>query len=226
MELLIIEDDSGLRKVLQKALEEQGHFVTVAMDGVEGLELARHRDYDVILLDVMLPGIDGITVMRQLRRDRRTTPIIIITARNHPSHVVEGLDEGADHYLVKPFALEELYARIRAAARRTGPMRPNVLDAGGLALDLERRVVVRDGRVVTLTPTEFRLLEFLMRRPGRVVSRDTLLDLAWGDMEEVQANTVEVFMSRVRSKLNRLDSGGYIVTERGIGYSFRVDDSG
>lgn len=220
MELLVVEDDARLRQVLRQALEENGHHVMAASDGAEGLDLARQHDFDVIVLDVMLQSIDGVTLTRQIRRDGRSTPIVMITARDEVKDVVRGLDEGADDYLTKPFALEELYARIRAVTRRKTSISA-ALEAGGIRLDVEKRLVTCRGRALSLTKTEFRILELLMRRWGRVISRNAMLDLVWNSSVDVQPNTVEAYVSRLRSKLDGIDAGGLIETVRGFGYSIR-----
>ena len=198
MQVLVVEDEQRMAELLRRTLQEEGHHVIVASDGREGFEIARCSPFDVIILDVMLPGMDGMTVARQLRESRVQTPILMLTARDAPSDIVKGLDCGADDYLTKPFSIDILLARVRAVSRRGAVARPVWLEIGGVKLDPASRRVTRDGQVLGLTPREYKLLELLMRNPGRAISRDTILESVWGFGSEVNENTLEVFMRQLR----------------------------
>jgi len=217
MQVLVVEDEQQMAELLRRTLEEEGHHVIVASNGREGLDIARCSPFDVIVLDVMLPGMDGITVARQLRESRVQTPILMLTARDAPSDIVKGLDCGADDYLTKPFSIDILLARVRAVSRRGAVARPVWLEIGGVKLDPASRRVTRDGQVLGLTPREYKLLELLMRNPGRAISRDTILESVWGFGSEVNENTLEVFMRQLRLKVDTSEPK-LIHTVRGFGY--------
>ena len=217
MQVLVVEDEQQMAELLRRTLEEEGHHVIVASNGREGLDIARCSPFDVIVLDVMLPGIDGISVARQLRESRVQTPILMLTARDAPSDIVKGLDCGADDYLTKPFSIDILLARVRAVSRRGAVARPVWLEIGGVKLDPASRRVTRDGQVLGLTPREYKLLELLMRNPGRAISRDTILESVWGFGSEVNENTLEVFMRQLRLKVDTQEPK-LIHTVRGFGY--------
>jgi DNA-binding response OmpR family regulator len=217
MQVLVVEDEQQMAELLRRTLEEEGHHVIVAANGREGLDIARCSPFDVIVLDVMLPGMDGITVARQLRESRVQTPILMLTARDAPSDIVKGLDCGADDYLTKPFSIDILLARVRAVSRRGAVARPVWLEIGGVKLDPASRRVTRDGTVLGLTPREYKLLELLMRNPGRAISRDTILESVWGFGSEVNENTLEVFMRQLRLKVDTQEPK-LIHTVRGFGY--------
>jgi len=217
MQVLVVEDEQQMAELLRRTLEEEGHHVIVAANGREGLDIARCSPFDVIVLDVMLPGMDGITVARQLRESRVQTPILMLTARDAPSDIVKGLDCGADDYLTKPFSIDILLARVRAVSRRGAVARPVWLEIGGVKLDPASRRVTRDGQVLGLTPREYKLLELLMRNPGRAISRDTILESVWGFGSEVNENTLEVFMRQLRLKVDTQEPK-LIHTVRGFGY--------
>jgi two-component system response regulator MprA len=223
MRILTIEDDRHMAELLRKGLVEEGHSVAFACTGPDGLSLAESGSYDVIVLDVMLPGIDGYEVARRLRRARNRTPILMLTARDATADVVAGLDAGADDYLTKPFSFDELLARVRAVARR-GPVVQGVgLQVGDLTLDPSTRDVTRGGEPLMLTRTEYSLLEFLMRRAGHVVAREALIDGVWGYDREIEDNTLDAFVRLLRQKV---DGGGrprLIQTVRGVGYSLREE---
>jgi DNA-binding response OmpR family regulator len=220
MHLLLVEDDPRLQRVLRRLLEEDRHVVEVAPDGESALELADATDgIETVILDVGLPDMSGLEVARRLRRDGRELPILMLTARDTVNDRVAGLDAGADDYLVKPFAYEELAARLRALARRAGagPRRPDpVLAAGPIALDERSRSVTVDGRRVDLSPREFSLLECFLRHPGQSLTRDQLLDQAWPFSVAVTPNAVDAYVHYLRSKLG--DAGRWIETVRGVGY--------
>jgi len=210
--------------LLRQGLEEANHTVTVARDGIEGLHAAETSSFDAIVLDVMMPGIDGFEVTRQLRAHRHEIPILMLTARDAASDIVKGLDAGADDYLTKPFSLKVLLARLRALARRAGRPPVSALQVDDLVLDPAARKVTRAGREVRLTATEFRVLEMLMRRAGRAASRTEIIEAVWGFEGEVESNTVDAFIKLLRDKV---DTGGnkqrLIHTIRGYGYILREE---
>jgi DNA-binding response OmpR family regulator len=220
MYILVVEDERRLAQVVRKVLEEEGHTVDVAHDGEEGLAMAMDGSHDVILLDVLLPGIDGFEVCRSLRASRVDTPVLLLTALDAVEDRVRGLDAGADDYLPKPFAFEELLARLRALGRRRVQARePDQLQTADLMLDLRRRRAVRDGRAIDLSPKEFALLEFLMRNQGRVVTRTQILDHVWGYDYSPDSNLVDVYVTYLRRKIDRGHGQKLIRTVRGAGYA-------
>ncbi len=221
MWILIVEDELPMAQVLRQGLEEQNHTVTLAQDGAEALDLASDSQFDAIVLDVMLPQCDGLTVARSLRKRGSQTPILMLTARDSTEDIVRGLDAGADDYLVKPFALKVLFARLRALARRAGNPSIPALQVDDLCLDPTTREVHRGGRKVHLTAIEFRFLEYLMRRVGRVASRDAIVDAVWGYNEEVEPNTVHTYVKCLREKLDSDPAMRLIHTVRGYGYVMR-----
>jgi DNA-binding response OmpR family regulator len=225
MHLLLVEDDARLRRVLSRLLEEDRHVVDVAEDGGTALELASaNGGFDAIILDIGLPDISGLEVARRLRDDRVEVAILMLTARDTVGDRVRGLDAGADDYLVKPFAYEELSARLRALARRasTGPRRPApILSVGPITLDEVGRRVSVEGQLVDLSPREFSLLECFLRHPGHVLTRDQLLDQAWPFGVAVTPNAVEAYVHYLRTKLG--SAGVRIETVRGVGY--RLSDA-
>jgi DNA-binding response OmpR family regulator len=220
MHLLLVEDDQRLARVLRRLLEDDRHVVEVANDGETGLELADSAaGIEAVILDVGLPDISGLEVARRIRRSGKEMAILMLTARDTISDRVTGLDSGADDYLVKPFAFEELAARLRALARRSepGPRRPDpVIEVGPIRLDEKLRRVTVDGRTVELSPREFSLLECLLRHPGQSLSRDQLLDQAWPFSVAVTPNAVDAYVHYLRTKLG--DAGRWIETVRGVGY--------
>jgi DNA-binding response OmpR family regulator len=222
MRILIVEDEKDMANLLKVGLEEENHVISLTFDGPSGLELARSCDFDVILLDVMLPKLDGFEVARRLRADGNRTPILMLTARDNVPDVVKGLDLGADDYLTKPFSFAVLLARLRAASRRKYDQPSSVLRVADLELDRATRAVTRAKREINLTATEFRLLEFLMRRPGVVVSRNTIVDAVWGFDDEVNDNTVDAFIRLLRRKVDDPYEEKLIKTVRGVGYSLRA----
>jgi two-component system, OmpR family, response regulator MprA len=222
MHILVVEDDQALSRILIKSIEAADHSVEVAHDGETGLARARDRRPDAIVLDLMLPRLSGLEVCRRLRADGNPVPILMLTARSAVPERIEGLDAGADDYLVKPFSLGELQARLRALSRRGTPPRADVLAAGDLTLDADAREVRVGERPVELTGTEFALLEYLMRNQGAVLSRDQLREQVWGDGFEPSSNVVDIYVHYVRRKLKAagLDHDP-IRTVRGLGYAFR-----
>jgi DNA-binding response OmpR family regulator len=221
MRVLIIEDEKGMAELLKKGLEEENHRIALAFDGLEGLELARVYEFDVIVLDLMLPKVDGFEVARRLRHSGNQTPILILTARDAVPDIVKGLDLGADDYLTKPFSFEEFLARLRTVARRGSAPRPTRLQVADLTLDPASRQAIRGGREIRLSPTEYRLLELLMRRPGRVVSRTAIVEAVWGLENDIEENTLDAFVRLLRRKVDKGFSPKLIQTVRGIGYCLR-----
>ena len=225
MKLLIVEDDAEAAAYLKRALSEAGHTVDVASGGREGLLLAAGETYDVIVLDRMLPQIDGLAILRTIRASGVKTPVLLLTALGGIDDRVEGLEAGGDDYLVKPFAFAELLARVNALARRPPPQdQPTELSVADLRLDLLKRTVTRSGERIELQPREFQLLEYLMRHAGRVVTRTMLLESVWDFHFDPKTNIVETHMSRLRGKLDRGHGGDLIHTVRGAGYVLRAPD--
>src|SRR5450631_1700212 len=221
MRILIVEDDQRLARQLKKGLEEQGHMVNLAFDGLDGLETARAGTFDVLVLDVMLPHLDGFGIVRRLRSSGSKSPILMLTARDSAEDIVTGLDAGADDYLTKPFALKVLLARLRALSRRKEVEPSTHLQIGDLMLDPAEHTVKRGGSAISLTRTEFVLLETLMRNSGRVVTRDRLIEAVWGNEREVESNTLDVYVRQLRSKVEPSSSRKFIQTIRGVGYAMR-----
>ncbi len=220
MYILAVEDERRLSQLIRRVLEEEGHTVDVAYDGEEGLQMALDGTHDVIVLDVMLPQMDGIDVCRSLRRNRVDTPVLLLTALDGVEDRVKGLDAGADDYLAKPFAFQELLARIRALSRRrVQPRDPQELTVEDLTLDLRRRRAKRNGTAIDLSPKEFSLLEFLMRNQGRVVTRMQILDHLWGYDFATDSNLVDVYVAYLRRKIDKGASHKLIRTVRGVGYA-------
>jgi two-component system phosphate regulon response regulator PhoB len=221
--ILIVEDEADLRELVRYNLEAEGFRVSMAESGDEAVERIRDGVPDLILLDWMLPGLSGIELCRRWRSREETarTPIIMITARGEEEERVRGLATGADDYVVKPFSMPELVARIQALLRRSSPqLVTNLLKAGDLELDRQSHRVRRSGRDLHLGPTEYRLLEYLMRHPGRVYSREQLLDGVWGNDVYVDERTVDVHVGRLRKAINRGREADPIRTVRGAGYAF------
>lgn len=207
--------------LLRQGLEEQNHAVTLAKDGVEGFHAAKTSNFDAIVLDVMMPGMDGIEVARRLRADGHQTPIIMLTARDAAADIVKGLDAGADDYLTKPFSLKVLLARLRAISRRAAQPPQQNLHIDDLVVDPAAREVTRAGQKISLTATEFRVLEFLLRRAGRAVSRSAIIEAVWGFEEDVEPNTVDAFIKLLRDKIDAGSQRKLIHTVRGYGYILR-----
>ena len=215
MHVLVAEDDRRLARVIERVLREEGHVVDLAFDGENALALAAENTFDVAVLDVMMPRLDGFAVLRELRGRGVATPVLMLTARGEVDDRVRGLDLGADDYLVKPFAFEELLARIRARGRRPEPPREAVLTAGTIELDIERHEACHDGRPVELGPTELRLLEHLMRHPGQTLTRASIVAAVWGyGHAEPVESTVDLYVHYLRRKLG----SDVVTTVRGVGY--------
>ena len=219
MRILLADNDQEVADYIRKELEDEGHSVFVCHDGAAALRAAQLHAFDIGILDVMMPFMDGLEVTRQLRRESIRTPILLLTARDAPEEVVRGLDSGADDYLTKPFSFDVLLARVRARTRGA-PGDGQRLRFADLLLDQDTREVSRGKRQIALTRTEFALLESLMRAAGRVVSREALIEHVWGD-REVTTNNLEVFVRFLRAKVDRDGESRLIHTDRGVGYSLR-----
>jgi DNA-binding response OmpR family regulator len=222
--VLIIEDEERMGALLQQGLAEEGHSVYRARSGEEGLEVALASSFDAVVLDIMLPRMDGITVARRLREASNQTPVLMLTARDSMRDIVKGLDTGADDYLTKPFAFEVLLARLRAISRR-GPIPHSVvLQCADLTLNTATRRVTRSGETIPLTPREYGILELLLRNTGRPVSRAVLLESVWGFDTDVEENTIEAFVRLLRNKVDAPFSPKLIHTVRGVGYCIRLPE--
>lgn len=218
MRILYVEDDPRMRALVSRGLTEEGHSVLAVGDGESAIEHAAASAFDMIVLDVMLPRRSGVDVVRALRARRQTTPVLMLTARDTGQDIVDGLDAGADDYLTKPFAFDVLVARLRALARRGPLQQGGVLAYADLRLDPEAHTVHRSARAVALTPTEFRLLESLLRRQGRVVTRRALIETVWGFDRDVEDNTLDAFIRLLRQKIDVPGAAPLIRTVRGVGY--------
>ena len=221
MQVLVIEDDERIGRFLERGLAAQGHQVSNASDGEDGLELALDPGVELVILDLGLPGLDGQDVLVRLRRKRRSLPVLVLTARDALDEKVRALDGGADDYLTKPFALDELLARVRALTRRTDQATAAEIELAGIRLDLHARRVSRDGATVDLSTREFSLLEYLMRHAEQVVSRTQILAAVWEYDFDPQSNVVDVYVRYLRRKIDRPDEPSLIETVRGAGYRFR-----
>jgi two-component system OmpR family response regulator len=215
--LLVVEDEIRMAGALQRGLQAEGFAVDVAGDGPNGLELARHGGYDAVILDIMLPGLSGYRVVQALRAEKNWVPVLMLSAKDGEYDQADGLDCGADDYLTKPFSYVVLVARLRALLRRGAPERPSVLTVGELSLDPARRRVTSGAEEIVLTAREYALLEYLMRRPGQVVSKTELLDHVWDAAVDTAPNAVEVYVGYLRRKLGR----DVLETVRGAGYRLR-----
>jgi DNA-binding response OmpR family regulator len=225
MRLLVVEDEKRMADLLRKGLQEEGYAVTVAADGPIAVEMAEASQFDLILLDIMLPGMNGFQVAQHLRREGNRVPILMLTARDATPDIVQGLDLGADDYLTKPFSFEVLLARIRAMLRRGPALQSVKLRVGDLELDPGSHEVTRGGQAVNLTRTEFSLLEYLMRRHGQVIPRDTLIEAVWGYDRDIESNTLDAFIRLLRSKIEGDGGPRFIHTVRGVGYVIREQES-
>jgi DNA-binding response OmpR family regulator len=223
MRVLIVEDDAKLARLVQQGLFEEGHDVTIAPDGGEALAVAERSVFDVIVLDIMLPVMDGLTVARRLRSAGNARPILMLTGRDANADVVRGLDAGADDYLTKPLSFEVLLARLRALTRRAARGQSPVLQVADLCLDPAAHTVRRGPATIPLTPTEFSILESLMRRAGRAVPRQTLIEDVWGYERDIESNTLDAFIRLLRAKVDSNADRKLIQTVRGIGFSIREE---
>ena len=218
MKLLVVEDEHRIAQAIKEGLEEEHYAVDVEFDGEDGLNAALAFEYDVIVLDVMMPGMNGFEVCRKLRDEGNHTPILMLTAKDQERDIVEGLDTGADDYLAKPFSFEVLLARIRALMRRPQVSLGETLTVGGLTLDPASKHVQREGRTITLSSKEFAILEYMMRNPGRILSKDSIITHVWNFDSDVLPNNVEVFMTFIRAKVDKPFATKLIHTVRGFGY--------
>ncbi len=219
MRILVVEDDTNLNRQLKETLEEAGYVVDVAFDGEEGHFLGDTEPYDAVVLDIGLPQMDGLSVLEAWRRDGRTMPVLLLTARDRWSDKVQGIDAGADDYVAKPFHMEEVLARLRALVRRAAGHASNEITAGGVRLDAKSGKVTVDGKALKLTAHEFRLLSYLMLHKGEVVSRTELTEHMYDQDFDRDSNTIEVFVGRLRKKL----PDDCIATVRGLGYQIKAD---
>ena len=223
MKLLIVEDETRMADLLRKGLTEEGHNAMCAFDGAEGLEMAKAYEFDVIILDIMLPKLSGYELAKRLRAEKVRTPILMLTAKDAVPDIVRGLDLGADDYMTKPFSFDELVARLRAVQRRALAAEETRLTVGDLTLDPASREVSRGDTRISLTRTEYNLLERLMYRAGKVVSRRSLIEAVWGFDREIEENTLDAFMHLLRGKIDSVGHGKLIHTVRGVGYMIRPD---
>ena len=221
MRILVVEDDPKILSFVRKGLDEQGFTVDTSADGNRGLQLASSAAYDAIVLDIMLPGRDGLSIVRALREQKNTVPVVLLTARSALCERVEGLELGADDYLTKPFFMEELIARIHALVRRASGESLSVLQVTDLVVNLITREVKRAEQPIELTRRELNLLELLMRSPGRVFTRTQILEHVWGYDFDPQTNVVDVYIRRVRKKIDQAGAESLIDTVRGVGYRLR-----
>jgi len=221
--ILIVEDEEQIASFLRRGLAYEGYEVDVAPDGAVALTKARETRMDLVVLDLMLPGMDGLEVCRRLRTANSSLPILVLTARDSVSDRVQGLDAGADDYMVKPFALAELLARVRALLRRAGPGEPELLQFGDLKLDTGTRQVHRADKMIELTSKEFDLLELFLRHPRKVLTRETIYDRVWGYDFGGESNIIEVYIRYLRQKLETEGKSRLLFTVRGVGYVLREE---
>lgn len=220
MKVLVIEDSERMARTYQKGLGEEGYVVTVAADGPTGLQLACGGDFDLVLLDVNLPGMDGFSLVRELRKNRSDVPVVMVTARDTVQDRIEGLDGGADDYITKPFSFAELLARVRAVMRRPGSRGESVLRFADIELDPVRGTASRGGHALHLSAREFSLLRAFMRQPGSILGRSQLYEDVWGDQYDGLSNVLDVYVNYLRNKLEQDGGGRVIHTLRGRGYVF------
>src|SRR5689334_13300233 len=218
MRVLVVEDEPRLARALQRGLAAEGYVVDVAADGMTGLEAARHEGYDAVVLDIMLPRLSGYRIVQALRDEGNWVPVLMLSAKDGEYDQADGLDSGADDYLTKPFSFVVLLAKLRALLRRGAPERPAVLEAGGLRLDPASRRVTRGEAEISLTAREFSLLEYLIRRPGQVVTKTELLDHVWDASADTDPNIVEVYVGYLRRKIDQPFGERSLQTVRGAGY--------
>ena len=223
MKLLIVEDEARMAGLLHKGLTEEGHVATCATDSVEGLQLAKSYEFDVIILDIMMPKLSGYELAKRLRAEKIRTPILMLTARDAVPDIVKGLDLGADDYMTKPFSFDELVARLRAVKRRALAAEDTTMRVGDLVLDPASREVLRGQNRISLTRTEYSLLERLLYRAGKVVSRRSLIESVWGFDRDIEENTLDAFMHLLRGKIDSPGQSKLIHTVRGVGYMIRQD---
>jgi heavy metal response regulator len=223
MRILIVEDEPGVAGFVEQGLTEAGYAVDIARDGADGLEYARAFEYDAMVLDIMLPKMNGLEVLREMRNERIKTPVLLLTARDGVDDRVRGLDVGADDYLVKPFAFPELLARIRALLRRPPLQSGNILQVGDLEMDLSQHEVRRAGKLLELSPREFALLELFLRHPNQVLSRTQIIEHIWNFEFYSETNVVDVYIGYLRRKIDRGFHPPLIQTIRGVGYRLSAE---
>jgi heavy metal response regulator len=223
MRLLVVEDEPKVASFIKKGLAEEGYAVDVAADGEEGLALGLARVHDLIVLDIRLPKMDGLRVLQALRQDHVTAPVLLLTVRATIEDKVLGLDAGADDYLTKPFAFQELVARVRALLRRRAEAEPAVLCIDDLRLDPARRSVTRGGEKIDLTPREFALLDYFMRNPGRVLTRTMIAEHVWDYSFDTSTNVIDVYINYLRKKIDSGREPKLLHTMRGVGYVLKAD---
>lgn len=221
MRILVVEDEKKVANFLKHGLEEERYVVETVHDGVDGLHLARDKSFDAILLDVMLPGIDGFEILRRLREDNVNTPILMLTAKGNTEDKIEGLDLGADDYLPKPFSFDELAARLRALLRRSSEEKSTKLKCGDLILDTVTHIATRNNKEIELTTKEYALLEYLMRNKNRILSRSTITQHVWKHTFDPESNIIDVYVKRLRTKLGMEEQNSIIQSIRGVGYRIR-----
>ena len=224
MRILIIEDEKKVASFIKKGLEEEYFVADIAADGKEGLKLATTEEYDIIILDIMLPYMDGMTLIKEIRKREISTPVLMLTVKDSVKDKVEGLDAGADDYLTKPFAFEELIARLRALLRRNENSKTSKLTVGDLVLDLQSHRVFRNNQEIILTPKEYSILEYLMRNSKKVISRTKLIEHVYDYHFDTETNIIDVYINKVRSKIDNNFEKPLIHTIRGIGYVLKDDD--
>ncbi|AFZ19003.1 response regulator transcription factor [Allocoleopsis franciscana] len=225
MHILFVEDEAKIANFVRSGLKEQGFVVDYCDNGDEGYTRALDNEYDALVLDIMVPGKDGLSILKNLRRKGQNVPVILLTARNELDDRIEGLNLGADDYLAKPFFVEELVARIHAVVRRTAGDHQNLVRVGPIKLDRITREVTCNQHIVELTTREFNLLEYLMRSPGRVFTRTQILEHIWGYDFNPNTNVVDVCVQRIRKKIDSIGGSGWIESIRGVGYRFRQSES-
>lgn len=225
MHILFVEDEAKIADFVNSGLREYGFVVDYCDNGDEGYNRAIDNEYDALVLDIMVPGKDGLAILKSLRRAKRNVPVILLTARNELDDRLDGLNLGADDYIAKPFFVEELVARIHAVVRRSNGDRQNILSAGSIKLDCIKREVTGDRQVVELTSREFNLLEYLMRSPGRVFTRTQILEHVWGYDFNPTTNVVDVCVQRIRKKLDPIGGSPWLESVRGVGYRFRQEEN-
>jgi DNA-binding response OmpR family regulator len=220
MKLLVVEDEHRIAQAIKKGLEQERYIVDVAYDGTEGFDLASSESYDAIILDLMLPGMDGITICKTLRKEANHTPILMLTAKGQLQDKIEGFESGADDYLTKPFAFEELLARIRALTKRPRQLTENILSLRDLSLHPDTYEVTRNKKSISLSGKEFSLLEYMMRHPNTVLTKDQIISHVWEYSSDILPNTVEVYMKNLRAKIDVPfpKTKPLIQTVRGFGY--------
>ncbi|MGD0624915.1 MAG: response regulator transcription factor [Thermodesulfobacteriota bacterium] len=223
MRLLVVEDEKKVASFIKQGLEEEGYAVDVALDGEEGLGMALDQVHDLIILDISLPKMDGLQVLKKLRHQKVNSPVLLLTVRATIEDKVLGLDAGADDYLTKPFAFQELVARVRALLRRRAEAEPALLQIGELILDPARRIVSRSGEKIDLTSKEFALLEYFMRNPGRVLTRTMIIEHVWNYDFDTMTNIIDVYVNYLRKKIDSGPGAKLIHTVRGVGYVLKAE---